>query len=234
MTRRLEYRDAAGNAVSADEALDDRGILRSGYSTTIPLLMMDSMQKDVGKHFGDRRRVTERDPMGRLKATFTEEPDEDDDEDRKDNAMNTNDECIFVDSRGITFVDHRIADTRRALERLEAQQEELRKLYRDGATARQEAHEDMKREMSSAWRHDAAPAGAYPYSAAAEGGPCTVDGQPGVLTREGNYLVCKPTRQDAQPVYDGPTYDAAEGLRRKQEAYDAMIKEMSEAWRGGK
>jgi hypothetical protein len=228
---------------------DDDAPLRDGETLRVPMFMMDSsnstpLQRAIAKHSHElgtpklmrdarrRRRVTERDPMGRLRSTFTEEPDEqdDDDNDKRDSTMNTNDECTFVDSRGITFIDHRIVDTRRALERLQAQQEELRQLYRDGAVARQEAYEDMKRQMSDAWRKDAAPSGAYPYRAAAEGTACTINGRPGTLVREGDYLVCKPSaRQDAEP-----TFDAVEGARRKQEAYDAMIKEMSEAWRGGK
>ena len=227
---------------------DDDAPLRDGESMRVPMFMMDStnstsLQRAIAKHSHElgtdkltrdarrRRRVTERDPMGRLKATYTEEgPDEDDDDDNKKDDSAMIDECTFTDSRGVTFTDHRIADTRRALERLQAQQEELRQLYRDGAGARQEAHEDMKRQMSDAWRKDAAPPGGYPYSAAAEGTACTINGAPGILVREGNYLVCTPTaRQDAQP-----TFDAVKGARRKQEAYDAMIKEMSEAWRGGK
>ena len=225
---------------------DDDAPLRDGESMRVPMLLMDSanstpLQRAIAEHSRElgtdklmrdasrRRRVTERDPMGRLRSTFTEEPDEDDGDDRKDSDMIT-DECTFTDSRGVTFTDHRIADTRRAVERLQAQQEELRQLYRDSAVARQEAYEDMKRQMSDAWRKDAAPSGAYPYRAAAEGTACTINGRPGTLVREGDYLVCKPSaRQDAEP-----TFDAVEGARRKQEAYDAMIKEMSEAWRGGK
>src|SRR5262249_27262734 len=155
-----------------------------------------SLQRAIAKHSHElgtdkltrdarrRRRVTERDPMGRLRSTYTEESDEDDDndDDKRDIAMMI-EECTFTDSRGVTFTDHRIADTRRAFERLQAQQEELRQLYRDRAAARQQAHGDMKREMSSAWRHDAAPAGAYPYRAAAEGTACTINGRPGTLVR---------------------------------------------------
>ena len=66
-----------------------------------------------------------------------------------------------------------------------------------------------------------APAGSYPYSAAAEGAPCSVDGSPGTLVREGNSLVCKPRqRQDAM------------GLDPKQVAYDEYDRIASNAWRG--
>jgi hypothetical protein len=37
------------------------------------------------------------------------------------------------------------------------------------------------------------PPGAYPYSPAAEGAACTVDGRSGRLVRQGNWLVCNPT-----------------------------------------
>ena len=217
---------------------DDDEPLRDGESMRVPMLLMDStnstaLQRGIAEHSrksgtdklmrdARRKKIVQRDPMGRLQSEFEEE---------EDDAMISDNECTFTDSRGVTFTDHRIADTRRALERLQAQQAELQRLYRDGAAARQQAHEDMMQASAEAWRGaDAGPPGAYPYRAAAEGTPCTINGRPGTLVREGNYLVCKPSaRQDAEP-----TFDAVEGARRKQEAYDAMIKEMSEAWRGGK
>ena len=227
---------------------DDDAPLRDGETLRVPMFMMDSsnstpLQRAIAKHSRElgtdklmrdasrRRRVIERDPMGRLRSTFTEEPDEDDGDDRKDSDMIT-DECTFTDSRGVTFTDHRIADTRRAVERLQAQQAELQQLYRDGAAARQQAHQDMMRATADAWRGDVGPPGAYPYTAAAEGGPCTINGEPGTLVREGNYLVCKPTGcQDTRTVYDSPTYDAAEGLRRKEEARLSMMQDQMSAWR---
>ena len=69
-------------------------------------------------------------------------------------------------------------------------------------------------------RGSGAPAGAYPLSAG-EGSTCTVNGQAGVLVRQGNWLVCKPRRnQDA-------AFDA------KQAAYEAYDREMSQAYLRG-
>jgi hypothetical protein len=62
------------------------------------------------------------------------------------------------------------------------------------------------------------PPGAQPYSAAAEGTSCSIDGTAGSLVRQGNWLVCRPTRsQDAATI--------------KQAAYDAYDREMANAWR---
>ena len=38
-----------------------------------------------------------------------------------------------------------------------------------------------------------------------------------------------PVHRDAAPV--GPTYDVAEGRRRKREAYDRMCREDADAWK---
>ena len=43
-----------------------------------------------------------------------------------------------------------------------------------------------------------------------------------------------PARLETGQRYAQPTFDAAEGARRKQEARDAMVKETTEAWRKGK
>jgi hypothetical protein len=65
-----------------------------------------------------------------------------------------------------------------------------------------------------------APAGAYPLSAG-EGTACTINGAPGTLVRQGNWLVCQPrSRQDAA------AFDA------KAQAYADYDREMSNAWRG--
>ena len=61
---------------------------------------------------------------------------------RKDDTAST-----FVDSRGIEFVDHRIADTARALERLAGRDQALRAMWRDGRQAANEARAEMIRDM---------------------------------------------------------------------------------------
>jgi hypothetical protein len=58
--------------------------------------------------------------------------------------------------------------------------------------ARAQAYADYERDLARAYK-DQPPAGAYPYSAAAEGGACTIDGRPGRLVKQGDWLVCKPT-----------------------------------------
>jgi hypothetical protein len=59
-------------------------------------------------------------------------------------------------------------------------------------------------DLENAWRtppRDAAfgapPYGAYPLSAGA-GNPCTIDGAAGILTRQGDVLICKPLASDAR------------------------------------
>ena len=71
---------------------------------------------------------------------------------------------------------------------------------------------------SSEWEEeDAVPGGQKP------GDACTIDGQPGHLNAR---LQCVPDRQDARPVYD-----AAEGKRLKDEAYDAYCADLRDGWR---
>src|SRR5215472_4632487 len=77
---------------------DEDEPLRDGESMRVPMLLMDStnstaLQRAIARHSHElgtdkltrdarrRRRVTERDPMGRLRSTYTEESDEDDDND---------------------------------------------------------------------------------------------------------------------------------------------------------
>jgi hypothetical protein len=55
------------------------------------------------------------------------------------------------------------------------------------------------------------PPGAYPYSAAAEGAACTVNGRPGRLVRAGNSLVCQPTTEDARARDDSKECPFCEG-----------------------
>jgi hypothetical protein len=70
-------------------------------------------------------------------------------------------------------------------------------------------------------RRPNAPPGSYPYNAAAEGTPCTINGAPGTLVRQGNWLVCQPRRRQ----------DAADAKAAAYAAYDA---EMAVAYFRGK
>ena len=87
------------------------------------------------------------------------------------------------------------------------------------AQDRADAYRAYEDDLTNAWRtpppptgsassgRDAvsgAPPGAYPYTAAAEGAACTIDGRPGRLVKQGNALVCEPTTTDAR-TSDGMT-----------------------------
>jgi hypothetical protein len=97
-----------------------------------------------------------------------------------------------------------------------------------------EARTEAIAEMCDAWKPRArsgaptdpvgnVPYGAYPYSAAAEGTACSIDGRPGVLRRQGEYLVCVPLRE-------APT-DAASAQRIRDQAWEESVRELTNAWR---
>ena len=163
--------DRDGRVVEHDE--DE--ILRDGDRLRVSMWAMDAMQRDIHEA-----------------AKAVEEQQENEQE---DSAMTAN---TFTDSRGVTFVDHRITDTQRALALLHARDQKLHQLRRDGRTAVEEARQAMVDEMRVG--RDAAP-------------------PPGS---------CQPvTRQDAKPIFDArPTYDAIDGERRKREAYQHMVRDM--------
>jgi hypothetical protein len=92
------------------------------------------------------------------------------------------------------------------------------------------AYRQYVADQANAWKkRDAQPPGSYPLSAG-EGSACTVDGRPGTLVREGDWLVCRPTqRTDAAPT--GPVFDAAEGQRIKDAAWEEMCQRQRDAWK---
>jgi hypothetical protein len=78
------------------------------------------------------------------------------------------------------------------------------------------------------------PPGAYlSGSGAEEGGDCTINGEPGVLERQGDYLVCRPMRRDADPPPVGDrrfaVSDAA--LQAREQAYRDIQESDANAWR---
>jgi len=80
---------------------------------------------------------------------------------------------------------------------------------------------DLEAELAVAYRRDAAPpANSYPLSAGV-GSACSINGAPGELVRQGDWLVCKPVRQDARSARD-----------ERPAAYDAYDAELVNAWRG--
>jgi hypothetical protein len=62
-----------------------------------------------------------------------------------------------------------------------------------GRAEREAAYRDFEAYLNDSWRQPVRDAfGSIPYTGAAEGGQCTVDGRPGRLVKEGNALVCRP------------------------------------------
>lgn len=213
-----------GRIVAADEALDARGILRDGYGMRAPMLMLDALQRSVA---GDRK-VQARDPMGREAGTYEEEEPDEDDEPRRKRKRRMGD--AFTDSRGVAFAaDARLAAAQRAVDHLQGRDEMLRQMYRDGRSTSHSARQNMITDGTSAWDAKPPPAGAYPYSAAAEGNPCTIDGAPGTLQKRGDALICVPNRKSDRPG----AHDARPVLGIKQQAYDEMVRAGEDAWKEG-
>jgi hypothetical protein len=106
-----------------------------------------------------------------------------------------------------------------------------------GVDARDAAYGESVHFITNQWRTQDAPAvqtlpaGRYPISAG-EGNPCTKDGRPGVLTREGDYLVCSThqpgaTRVDAVPR----TMSVADAQKIKDAAWNEMVTDLTNAWK---
>jgi hypothetical protein len=105
-----------------------------------------------------------------------------------------------------------------------------------GMSAKERAYRDYEKQLCDAYKADAAAPGAYPYSAAAEGAACTVDGRPGHLRKQGDALVCVPDKPssaradaaamkpcpdcDGEGVVDGDECPTCEGTGYVPEDYD--------------
>jgi len=109
--------------------------------------------------------------------------------------------------------------------------------YRTSATVNDDeavkAYNEYVRNLTDSWRKCDAqpPPGAYPLSAGA-GTACAINGAPGALVEsdDGEWLVCKPvSRTDTVPA--GPVYDAAEGQRIKDAAWEEMCERQRNAWK---
>jgi hypothetical protein len=151
-----------------DDALDERGIVKDGRSVRVPMMFMDSVQRDIVHS----ARITDggNDPLALHRPGY------------------------------------RVVDGAAR-----------------GADPRMKAYDEYCTRLQDAWKTDAPPAGAYPLSAG-EGSACTFDGAPGVLVREGDWLVCKPAASKPSRS-DSATKDA------RAEAYDAYCAELTNAWR---
>jgi hypothetical protein len=108
-------------------------------------------------------------------------------------------------------------------------------------SASERARKEWIAEMQDAWRPkaDAQPSSATvkPFGAialtAGEGNSCTIDGRPGTLIREGDWLFCRPSRRggaaDMLPRKRFMTHDEAQPI--KDEAYLEYCDELTNAWK---
>src|SRR5262245_44527599 len=148
MSKREQFYDAAGRPVSRVEALDENGLLRSGFGMRTPMFALDSVQRELA----DRKKAA---------ARREEEPDEDDNDGRPVTADAAD---YFTDARGITYYDARISQIRRVLDYLRGRDEALRQQWRDGRAAAEQARQQAMRDAESAWRRDQGYTGTDPRS----------------------------------------------------------------------
>jgi hypothetical protein len=134
------YCDAHGNTVGADEALDSRGNLRSGFGVKVPLTMMDGFQRDVAEYFDSCEEKSDDDNEPRRK--------------RKHDAVTG-----LFDSRGVYFSpDQRLVDAQRMTEYLSGRDAALRQMWLDGRAAVNAARQEMINDSGSTRRQgDSAP-----------------------------------------------------------------------------
>lgn len=167
--RQAEYFDRRGRSLTAQEARDHNGIIRDGVTVRVRMQMRDSASQ-----FTDARQFWDRN-----KATLV-----------------VTDAAALGGTKG-NQPGFRILDSA------------------VNAQDRADAYQQYNDDLTNAWRTPPPPTGAgasgprgvvssdpppgaYPYSAAAEGAACTVNGRPGHLVRQGNALVCTPTTTDAR------------------------------------
>src|SRR5262249_50506383 len=139
MTRRHQAFDARSRSPVDDDDAFENGVLKDGYGMRVPLTMMDSMQKAVAAD-ARRRKVVERDPMGRVRSTFEEE--EEDDEIKTDAAVTVCDalgrDGLYLHQPGFRFMHGGARNTESAV--LQAQDR-----------ACEDARDKWITEMSNAW-----------------------------------------------------------------------------------
>ena len=198
-----------------------------------------------------RKKITQRDRMGRAQSSFEEEED---------------DGSPF-DANGILRDGHKVriplyvADSARASapgslvmydvppSRAAADSQPTfdASLHRPGwrtgvvvdAAAEQRlaaAYAEYDAYMNSRWCSDqqTKPAGVYPLSAG-EGSQYMTNGQDDRLVREDNWLVCKPNRsRDAMPITGDVATIARAHAERMQALYDEVDRLDAERWRNGK
>ena len=208
--------------------LDEHGLLKPGGRYRVPMFAMDAASVSVDQRvedafrrgyergLADARKTVQRDPFGRLSATFETESNGDDDDDEAPRRRR----------RKEADADPRLADARRVLDYMEGRDAAQAQSYRDNnAAEREKAWREMLDHQSNAWKGGDAPTGELAGHGRPGDACMTANKEPGHLNEQ---LVCVPDRRsDARP-----TVDAAEGERRKREAWEQMMRDQSEAWRG--
>jgi hypothetical protein len=99
---------------------------------------------------------------------------------------------------------------------------------------REKAYRAYDQQLCDAYKQDAPPAGSYPYTAAAEGSACTVDGRPGTLVKQGNWLVCKPDEEGERTASDRRSVKqmTQDHQDRMESIYHQLDLELQGKWRG--
>jgi hypothetical protein len=90
-----------------------------------------------------------------------------------------------------------------------------------------DAFDESNREAEAAWSK---PPGAYPLSAG-EGSVCTINGSPGVLTRDGEWLICRPTQLKSARA-ELSSDDAKPPVEDKEAVLREVALRDENAWRG--
>lgn len=149
---------------------------------------------------------------------------------RHPHRQHDDDDNIIKDGERVrvnmTMMDSLQRDVRQHVGSFSDAEATLDKAYADAETIKLKAYDDYVKDLTNAWKPKVAiPASAYPLSAG-EGTACIIDGAPGTLVREGDWLVCRPTRRDSASVGD------AEAI--KLAAYDEYVDRLTNAWRGGR
>lgn len=97
------------------------------------------------------------------------------------------------------------------------------------------AREDYETQLCDAYKGDAPPAGSYPYTAAAEGKSCTINGFPGTLVKQGNWLVCEPDEDDGTESETSDKRSVDQRMNdhetKMDSIYSALDAEIENAWR---
>jgi hypothetical protein len=181
---------------------DRNGILKDGRTVHVTFRDAERTRDEDDRRRG-RRTVTAHEPMGRVVATY----------EHLDSATMRADPNRVYDSTGALCAARPGFVGTAASEKI-----------------RRDAYDQSVCELTDAWRTPSIPAGAYPLSAV-EGSVCTVNGAPGTLVREGDWLICKPTQADSAPRDPRQPISMADAQKIRDAAYQQSVDELQNAWR---